>query len=193
MEAGGKEQCGKLIVICGCMFAGKTKRLIQRLEAAARRGRSVIACKHRLDARYDPARLRTHDGLEFDAVPVADASEVAARVGSAEVIGIDEAQFFGRGLADVCRELKSAGRMVIVAGIDHDAWGQDFPPLPQLKERADEVELLHVPCTVCDEPARFSQRVVPVTGADMVGGPNEYQPRCAAHFKPLPGPAPVYG
>lgn len=183
---------GKLIVICGCMFSGKTTRLIQLLSEFVTQGYRVTAYKHRLDARYDPVGLRTHDGTEFNAVPVADAAEIAEQISTAEVVGIDEAQFFGCPLICVCSDLRSAGRTVIVAGIDHDAWGQDFPPLPQLQEIADRVEHLHVPCTECGRPALYSQRIVPVTDADMVGGPNEYRPRCAAHFTPLPAPAPVY-
>ena len=186
------EHAGRLIVISGCMFSGKTTRLIQLLVESVQQGRRVMAYKHRLDARYDRVGLRTHDGMEFDAEPVADAAEIAGRIGSAEVVGIDEAQFFGRPLAGICDNLRSVGRTVIVAGIDHDAWGQDFPPLPQLQELADHVEHLHVPCTECGCPAVYTQRIVPVTNTDMVGGPNEYRPRCAAHFVPLPDPAPIY-
>lgn len=183
---------GRIVVVCGCMFAGKTARLIHRLQTAADAGRRVVACKHRLDARYDPDRLVTHDGREFDAVAVSDGREIAALAAKADVLGIDEAQFFGRTLAGVCDGLARAGHDIIVAGIDNDAWGQPFPPLPELKTLANEVELLCAPCTKCGEPARYSQRMVPVREGFMVGGLSEYEPRCEACFKPLPAPAPVY-
>ena len=183
---------GRIVVICGCMFSGKTARLIERLEAARGAGRRVIALKHRLDDRYDELHLYTHDGRSFAAQPASDVAQIAALVGDAEVIGLDEAQFFGRELVPLCRTLRERGRTLIVAGIDHDAWGQPFPPLPELKEIADEVELRHMPCVVCGRPARYSQRMVPVQAGQMVGGPEEYQPRCAACFEPLPAPAPVY-
>lgn len=181
-----------LVVITGCMFAGKTARLIDRLAAAGAAGRRVLACKHRLDARYHPTRLATHDGRSLDAVAVADAAEVAARAAAADVVGVDEAHFFGRPLLGVARALRAAGRAVVVAGIDRDAWGQPFPPLPELVGIADEVERLHAPCAVCGRPAVYSQRMVPVIGGQMVGGPGEYQPRCPEHFAPLPPPRPVY-
>jgi len=204
---------GRLVVICGCMFAGKTARLIDRALAATAAGADVRVFKHRLDVRYDPYRLMTHDGRSFPSTPVSEAAELAASilpghagsgrgeefrlargtVGSTPpVIAIDEAQFFGRALVPVCRQLLATGTLVIVAGIDHDAWGQDFPPLPELRDFADEVDLLTVPCTQCGVQARFSQRMVPVVGGQMVGGPREYEPRCAAHFTPLPPPPPVY-
>ncbi len=174
------------------MFSGKTARLIEHLQAARAAGRRVVACKHRLDTRYDPAHLATHDGRSFDAVAVADAGDILSAATGAEVVGIDEAQFFGGALVPVCQTLTGVGVTVIVAGIDHDAWGRPFPPLPELCRRADVVEPLHAPCTVCGRPATYSQRVVPVKDDEMVGGPGEYEPRCPAHFTPLPPPAPHY-
>lgn len=183
---------GRLTVICGCMFSGKTARLITHLEAARAAGRRVLACKHRLDTRYDPAHLATHDGHSFAAVPVANATEFLRVATCAAVVGIDEAQFFGGALVSACETLRESGIAVIVAGIDHDAWGRPFPPLPELCRRADEVEWFHAPCTVCGRPAPYSQRMVPVVNNQMVGGPAEYEPRCSAHFTPLPPPAPRY-
>ncbi len=174
------------------MFSGKTARLIEHLQAARAAGRRVVACKHRLDARYDPAHLATHDGRSFEAVAVANAGDILPAATDAAVVGIDEAQFFGGALVPVCQALTGAGGAVIVAGIDHDAWGRPFPPLPELCRRADAVERLAAPCTVCGRPAVYSQRIVPVRDDEMVGGPGEYEPRCPAHFTPLPPPAPHY-
>jgi thymidine kinase/uncharacterized protein with ATP-grasp and redox domains len=183
---------GHLRVICGSMFAGKTARLIEHLVTARAAGRRVVACKHLFDQRYDPKFLMTHDGRRFPAVAVASAAEILRRAAHAEVLGIDEAQFFGKSLVRVWWEFRAVGCEVLVAGIDHDAWGQPFPPLPQLVALADEVERMEAPCTVCGRPAPYSQRMVPVVGGQMVGGPAEYQPRCAAHFCPLPAPPPRY-
>jgi thymidine kinase len=183
---------GRIEVICGCMFVGKTARLIERLDEARAAGRRVIAFKHAYDDRYDPGYLATHDDKRFPAITVPDAAQILAQYAGAEVVGIDEAQFFGRDLVDVCRAIMARGQHVLVVGIDHDAWGRPFPPLPQLKDMADDVELRHTPCTVCGRPARYSQRMVPVTDERMVGGPEAYEPRCAACFRPLPPPAPEY-
>lgn len=183
----------RLIVVCGCMFAGKTSRLMELLAIASTLGRHVLACKHALDRRYDPQYLATHDGRRQPAVAVADAAEIEQRAAEGyEVVGIDEGHFFGRELAEVCARLVAADCRVIVAGLDHDAWGQPFPPFPQLSEAADEIEILYASCSVCGRPGRYSQRMVPVRDDDMVGGPGEYEPRCREHFQPLPGPAPVY-
>jgi len=192
MPADSHARQGRLEVICGCMFSGKTRRLIEELEVAQCGGQAVRAFKHRLDRRYGLDCLATHDGKRFAASAVTDAAQALTGSVGSEVVGIDEAQFFGRALAHACQMMRARGQRVIVAGIDHDAWGRPFPPLPQLKEMADQVEILHAPCRVCGAPARFSQRMVPVTDPDMVGGPGEYEPRCARCFQPLPPPAPNY-
>lgn len=172
------------------MFAGKTARLIEHLSAARAAGLRVSAFKHTLDDRYAPTELATHDKRHFTAHAVPDADAIEAGARDADVIGIDEAQFFGPRLAEVCAGLREHGKRVILAGIDHNAWGLPFTPLPQLKEIADNIESMHAPCGVCGEPARFSQRIVPVVGGRMVGGPREYEPRCERCFVPLAGSPP---
>lgn len=188
----GKIPRGRILVIAGCMFAGKTKRLIEELRRAEAGGRRCAAFKHALDDRYAPSALATHDGLQLPARPIATPEALLAEAGRADVIGIDEAHFFGRLLAGVIRQLRDKGRHVIAVGLDNDAWGRPFPPFPQLKEMADEIVLLRAPCTVCGEPAPYSQRMVPVTDEFMVGGLSEYEPRCAKCFVSLPPPAPEY-
>ncbi|MBW7906429.1 MAG: thymidine kinase [Phycisphaerae bacterium] len=184
---------GRIEVICGCMFSGKTSLLIERLRAAQAAGRSVRAFKHVLDGRYDPAALATHDARRFPAESVADADALAAAAHDCGVVGIDEAHFFGGALVERVRRLAGRGATVIVAGIDHDAWGQAFPMMDELKRLADDVCVRTVPCGACGAPARLSQRMTPLTPEDdMVGGPGAYEPRCAACFRPLPPPAPAY-
>lgn len=185
-------QPGRIEVICGCMFAGKTGLLIERLEAALRDGRRVVAFKHAIDDRYGPDRLVTHDRRSFAAATAASSEELLSRTDGYDLIGIDEGHFFGRGLTACVRALAARGQRVIVAGLHNDAWGRPFPPFPELRAVADEVRLLTAPCTVCGAAAEFSQRMVPVTDPLMVGGLGEYEPRCRECFKPLPAPAPAY-
>jgi thymidine kinase len=172
------------------MFSGKTERLIARLRAAQRDGRRAAAFKHRMDDRYDAVHLVTHQQDRFEARRAADAAEIERLSAGADVIGIDEGHFFGPALLDVVRRLVGRGARVIVAGIDHNAWGRPFRPMPELAALADEVTLTAAPCRVCGAEARFSQRMVPVTTSYMVGGADAYEPRCARCFVPLPGEPP---
>ena len=105
---------------------------------------------------------------------------------------MDEGHFFGRGLVATCEQLVARGARVIVVGLTNDAWGRPFPPFPELSAFAAEVVELRAPCRVCGRPAPYSQRMVPVTDEFMVGGLEDYEPRCKVHFEPLPPPAPPY-
>jgi thymidine kinase len=183
---------GRLEVISGCMFAGKTAALIDRLSAARASGRRVIAFKHVIDDRYDATHLVTHDGRRFDAMPAPDAAAVLERAAEADVVAVDEGHFFGRPLVAACEALLARGARVIVVGLTNDAWGRPFPPFPELAALATEVIELRAPCRVCGRPAPYSQRMVPVTDEFMVGGLDEYEPRCREHFESLPPPAPPY-
>jgi len=176
---------GMLEVVDGSMFGGKTERLIARLRLAEAHGLRVIAFKHSIDNRYDATHLVTHTQDKFDAVPVPDAAAVLAKSGNAELVAIDEGQFFKAELVPVVRELLSRGVSVIVAGISHDAWGRPFEPMPQLREMADEVTTRQSPCRVCGKPSPFTQRMTPIDTLHMVGGLDDYEPRCAEHFEPL--------
>lgn len=178
----------KLIVVHGSMFAGKTEYLIARLRQAAVEGRHVKAFKHAIDNRYDPTHLVTHTQDRFDAVPVSGAAALLEQAVGADVVAIDEGQFFRHELIPVVQTLLNRGVEVIVAGISNDAWGRPFEPLPQLIEMADEVVTKQSPCRVCGAPSPYTQRLSPVDTLHMVGGLDDYEPRCAAHFTPLPGP-----
>ncbi len=182
---------GRLEVIRGCMFAGKTQRLIARLREAQAAGQRVVACKHAIDDRYDAVHLITHGQERWPAQRAAAPADIEQLATSADVIGIDEGQFFGTPLVEVVNRLRRIGRRVIVAGIDNDAWGRPFEPMPTLAAMADEDVLVAIACTKCRAAdARYSQRMVAVLSNYMVGGPGDYEPRCAACFEPLPGPAP---
>lgn len=170
------------------MFAGKTEHLIARLRQASGAGLRVRAFKHSIDNRYDATHLVTHTQDRFDALPVPDAERIAQLVGDAEVVAIDEGQFFRLPLMPVVNELLARGVTVLVAGITNDAWGRPFEPMPQLMAIADEVVTKQSPCRVCGASAPYTQRMSPMDALHMVGGLDDYEPRCAEHFTPLPGP-----
>ncbi|HEY3246342.1 MAG TPA: thymidine kinase [Phycisphaerae bacterium] len=180
---------GRIEVIQGSMFSGKTEELIARLRAAQRAGLTVRAFKHHIDDRYDPDHLITHRHDRFDALRVPDAEAIARHRQDAQVIGIDEGHFFGEPLVAVTRRLAAEGRRVVIVGLAHDAWGRPFAPMPQLAALAADVTCKYAPCCICGAVAVYSQRMVAVTDRCMVGGADAYEPRCAEHFQPLPDPS----
>lgn len=183
---------GRIELIVGCMFAGKTTRLIERLAAELHAGRRVTALKHATDDRYDAAALATHDGKRLEAHPVGNAADFERAGRDADVVGLDEVHFFDFALVESSQRLRDSGKTIVLAGLDHDMWGREFPWIARLKEVADDVRIVSFPCGSCGRPARYSQRMTPYHG-DLVGGPEAYEARCPECFEPLDAPAPVYG
>jgi thymidine kinase len=179
-------RAGRLTVICGCMFSGKSERLIERVLAAVQAGWTVRVFKHAVDDRYGAAHVVTHSGQRTEAVAVADPAAIRLAAADSELVGIDEAQFFDDSILEVCRELADRGTHVVVAGLDLDSWGLPFGPMPALQAMADEVIASRATCARCGEPADHTQRIAPVEGREMIGGPEAYEPRCAKCFSPPP-------
>ncbi len=179
---------GWIEVICGSMFSGKTEELIRRLKRARIARQRVEIFKPSIDTRYSEAAVVSHDETAIPSTPVDTASQILLLVGEADVVGIDEAQFFDVELVDVCRQIAGAGTRVIVAGLDQDFQGRPFEPLPQLMAVAEYVTKLHAVCVVCGAPANHSQRLVAGSNRFLLGATDVYEPRCRHCFEPQTSP-----
>ena len=182
-------RAGWIEVICGSMFSGKTEELIRRLKRAQIARQAVEIFKPALDNRYAAKAVVSHDQNHIPSIVVDTAEQIRLLVGDAEVVGVDEAQFFDAGLVEVCSALADEGRRVLVAGLDQDFRGQPFEPMPQLMAVAEYVTKLHAICVVCGAPANHSQRVVATGDRVLVGAQDAYEPRCRRHFVRPPAPA----
>jgi thymidine kinase len=184
---------GSVEVITGSMFSGKTEELIRRLKRALYARQKVQAFKPRIDVRYDATRIVSHQAIAVDAVAVATSESLEERVlEETQVVAIDEAQFFDRGIVDVCERLANRGVRVIAAGLDQDYLGRPFPPMPELMAIAEEVTKVHAVCTVCGAPASRSQRLIAETSTVLVGGAEAYEARCRLCFVPRDAPRTVH-
>jgi thymidine kinase len=176
-----------LTLICGPMFAGKTRSLIERVRGAAAAGRDAVAAKPHVDTRFGSHELASHDGARYPAVMVSSASELRAAASAADVLGVDEAQFLSLELVDVLHEL-AARTEVVAAGLDLDFRGQPFPATALLAEFSDRVDRLTSTCTRCGGYATMTQRWVDGAPAELddsvilLGGPGVYEPRCPTCF-----------
>lgn len=178
-------RCGTVEVITGSMFSGKTEELIRRLKRALYARQSVQAFKPRIDDRYDPKRIVTHEAVWVEAVAVSTSESLEERVAEeTDVVAIDEAQFFDRGIVEVCERLANRGVRVIAAGLDQDYLGRPFPPMPELMAIAEVVTKVHAVCSVCGGTACRSQRLIAESSTVLVGGSESYEARCRACFEP---------
>lgn len=176
---------GWLECIAGCMFAGKSSEMIRRLTLCTYARQKVVAVKPQVDVRNNGA-LSTHSGTRFPCVYAHSAKDIPEYVADADVVGIDEVQFFGPEIVSVCLSLARAGKRVIVAGLDLDYQGQPFGQMPLLLAVSPLVTKVHAVCTICGDVASRTQRVVDSEDTIVVGGAESYEARCWAHWEPVP-------
>ena len=172
------ERRGWIEVICGSMFSGKTEELIRRLKRAKIANLKVTIYKPASDTRFDVNKVVSHDASSIESIPVKNAAEILALGPTADVIGIDEAQFFDAGIVEVCETLMMQGKRVIIAGLDMDYLGKPFGPMPSLLATADFITKLHAICVKCGHLANISYRTSDEEGTVVLGEKNNYEPRC---------------
>ena len=184
---------GWVHVICGCMFCGKTDEMLRLLRRFAIAGRRVVLVKPRLDTRSDDATVISRSGANHPAVAVDHSSEIEGlhEVADADIVAIEEGQFFDEGLPDVVERLADSGKQVLVTGLDRDFRGVPFGPMPRLMALADQVTKLTAICMVCGEQATRTQRLIDghPARADspliVIGGMGDetYEARCRLHHE----------
>jgi thymidine kinase len=180
-----KTRDGSIEVICGSMFSGKTEELIRRLRRAEIARQRIQVFKPTIDERYSEEQLVSHSDMRLSSQVVERAKDILKKLRPAtEVIGIDEGQFFDRGLVDVCNSLANRGKRVIVAGLDKDYLGKPFEPMPQLMAIAEYIEKTLAVCMRCGKPANCTQRIVENAHRVLVGSTGKYEARCRRCFEP---------
>ena len=175
-------QKGWIEVICGGMFSGKTEELIRRLRRAKFAHQRVEIFKPMQDNRYHDENIVSHNATEIRSTPVDSSLNMLLMAGDAEVIGVDEAQFFDKELPYVCSELAERGVRVIVAGLDMDYRGEPFGPMPGLMAMAEYVTKVHAICMQCGELAIHSFRKTNSKEQVLLGEMENYEPRCRRCF-----------
>ncbi len=169
---------GRIEVVCGSMFSGKTEELIRRLKRATFAKQKVEIFKPAIDTRYSDEDVVSHDRNSIPSTPINTAAQILLLATDIDVIGIDEAQFLDDGLPDVCNQLADRGVRVICAGLDMDFKGVPFGPMPALCAIADDVTKVHAICVRCGALAYVSHRLVEGEKRVLLGETAEYEPLC---------------
>lgn len=169
---------GRIEVICGSMFSGKTEELIRRMKRAKFAQQKVEIFKPLIDTRYSAEDVVSHEGNSILSTPVEGSASIMLLSSETDVVGIDEAQFFDAGIVNVCNELANKGIRVIVAGLDLDFKGRPFGPMPALCAIADEVTKVHAICVKCGALAYISHRTIANDKQVLLGERQEYEPLC---------------
>lgn len=172
------KKSGCIEVICGSMFSGKTEELIRRLKRAQFANQKIAIFKPSIDVRYSEVEVVSHDLHSLKSTPITDAAFMLDIPEDIQVVGIDEAQFFGENLVDVCQNLANRGVRVIIAGLDTDFLGKPFGPMPALMAVAEDVQKVHAICVKCGSLANHSHRLSKSEDLVVLGEKDVYEPLC---------------
>ncbi|MGL4798080.1 MAG: thymidine kinase [Cellulosilyticaceae bacterium] len=176
---------GRLEIICGPMFSGKSEELIRRLKRTILAKKNTVIFTPQIDNRYLKDHICSHDGKHLEAIPVTSIEEILNHISSdTQVIGIDEVQFLQGDTVRIIMQLVEDGKRVICAGLDKDFKAESFGCMPELLALADEVTKLTAICMSCGRPANFTQRLIegrPASYNDpliLIGASESYEARC---------------
>ncbi len=180
---------GRIEVIVGPMFSGKSEELIRRLKRA-RIARQRVACyKPDIDLRYHRTSIASHSDQTHEACTVTSVEHLKAalfpQLNDIDVIGIDEVQFLDADIIPLIVDLVHLGKRIILAGLDTTFNAEPFGPVPALMAIADEVAKLSAVCMVCGQPAIHTQRLGQSQELVVVGAAGLYEARCRTHFEPF--------
>ncbi|MFN2106370.1 MAG: thymidine kinase [Candidatus Promineifilaceae bacterium] len=176
---------GRVELVCGSMFSGKTEELIRRIRRAIIAKQEVQVFKPAIDQRFHVQKVTSHNGVGLEAHPVASSADILEQLHpKTTVVAIDEVQFFDEGIVEVCETLADQGKRVICAGLDMDFRGEPFGSMPQILAHAEDISKLHAICVICGEEASRTQRLIdgrPAAYDDpivLVGAAEVYEARC---------------
>lgn len=175
----------RIHVICGPMFSGKTTTLINAVNEYRAEGETVFVFKPALDDRYAEKSVVSHDKNKVEAYSVSSSKEILDYFLNADIVAVDEVQFFDDQIVDVIQTMANEGKTVLAAGLDMDYLGRPFGPIPMLLTVADEITKLNSVCTFCSGRARFSHRISNDNGVVVLGEKDKYVPLCRSCYNEL--------
>ncbi|MFL5805572.1 MAG: thymidine kinase, partial [Roseiflexaceae bacterium] len=188
---------GRIEVICGCMYSGKTEELIRRLHHVQIARQRLAAFTPRRDTRYITGNLVSHNGVRIEAHVIDSIHEIIGHLDEGvQVVALDELHFLDDdpdAIRTTCQVLADRGIRVIVAGLDQDFRALPFPAMSQLLAVAEQADKLYAICVRCGAYATRSQRLIDDHPAPFdaptiaIGGLEMYEARCrACYLQPRP-------
>ncbi len=158
---------------------------MRRLRRAMIARKRVQVFKPVIDDRYSGDEIVSHTDIRMKSEAIGGPSDISSRLDwRTQVVGVDEANFFGQELVEVATQLADSGKQVIVAGLDTDFMGRPFPPMPDLLTLAESITKTLAICVRCGNPAKHTQRLVGSNDLIVVGAAGAYEARCRRCFEP---------
>lgn len=171
--------CGKIELILGCMFSGKTGELLRRIKIHNIAGRNVMVIKWEKDLRYSNDCIATHDECLHEAVKTSTLAGVHEEALTKDVIAVDEGQFYPD-LVEYCEIWANEGKTVIVAALDGKFDRSPWTQVSILIPKCEKLTKKHAMCPTpgCGTKASFTQRIVDDEDDILIGGNEEYKAVC---------------
>jgi thymidine kinase len=179
---------GYLYLIIGPMFAGKSSKLIRLIRNFRSKNIPILVLKHSLDTRYDSlSEICSHDQIKE---PCKSTDNLVSYLNTndyniADIIVIEEAQFFGNDLITFCKQATDIdNKYVIVTGLSGNYKRKPFGKILELVPLADKIDKLEAYCFFCEKitPANYTLRLSKEQDEIIVGENNLYQAACRKHF-----------
>ena len=169
---------GKIELILGPMFSGKSTRLIEQMRKYVYKAKKTIMVKYYADQRYsEKSEVVTHDLIKYDSINCKLLRNSFDTFKQYDVIGIDEGQFFAD-LVEVCEELALVGKIILIAALNGDFRMEPFPVIQRIISKSDKIKLLKAYCFNCHKDAKFSLRIVQSNETVLIGAGEAYKPAC---------------
>jgi thymidine kinase len=182
LKSQNQKAYGLIEVICGSMFSGKTKLLINKVQDAKKESLNVKVFKPKIDTRYNKNKIVSHEKKQISAIPVNDSSEILKLSKVVDLVAVDEAQFFNKDIVQTCIKLAKCKTNIILAGLDMDYLGKPFGSMPELMNIADNIIKLHAICDVCNKKAHHTYRVLENSDTILLGEKGDYIALCKKCF-----------
>ena len=183
---------GRIEVICGCMFSGKTEELLRRMRQVGIARQPYRLFTPRRDTRYGTGLVASHSGGRLEAQTISSFNEVLAQSDDVQVVAVDELHFLDdtpEEICAACQLLADRGLRVIITGLDQSYRAEPFPAMSHLLAVAEQVDKLYAICVRCGAYATRSQRLIDGKPAPynaptiVVGGLDLYEARCRACYE----------
>jgi thymidine kinase len=184
-----KAVVGRLELIIGPMFASKTTELIRIASKYQSIGKKIVAINHTFNNRYGTVNISSHNHQILENCIIATSlGEVFEQhrneIDAADVIVIEELQFFPDAFEKVVELVDNQHKIVIAAGLDGDFRRNPFGDIYRLIPHAESIIKLSAFCSVCRDgtPAHFTQRVTAEEQTTVVGTTDHYRAVCRYHY-----------
>ncbi len=187
-----RKKSGILTVYAGCMFAGKTDAIIEKIQDLSQKNKSILVLKPKIDSRSGSSLIKSLTGKCWLAKSVSSSAALIKCIQSPrkfKYLFIDETQFFSSRILPAIDAVLNDGIDVYIGGLDRGFSDHNLPVMNQLMALADVVIKYFAHCSLCNALANKTQRIdknkKPIAphqiirkNSDLVGGTDEYEPRC---------------